>query len=167
MWLHEGITVFRKYLYLICLLVLFLWLLYHVWLFCDSMNYSLPGSSIHGIPQARLLEWVAISFSRGSSQPRDWTFISWIGRQIIYHRPPVDSYLYLISYFKWFWGCFDHLEFCGNWRHFQSRMLLLFCQEIHRGNTQREALCWLTGKEYTRRRCRFDPWVGKIPWRKW
>ena len=33
--------------------------------------YSLPGSSVHGILQARLLEWVAISFSRGSSQPRD------------------------------------------------------------------------------------------------
>ena len=36
------------------------------------MDCSLPGSSIHGILQARILEWVAISFSRGSSQPRDW-----------------------------------------------------------------------------------------------
>ena len=35
------------------------------------MDYSLPGSSVHGISQARILEWVAISFSRGSSQPRD------------------------------------------------------------------------------------------------
>ena len=35
----------------------------------DPMNYSLPGSSIHGIFQARVVEWVAISFSRGSSQP--------------------------------------------------------------------------------------------------
>ena len=38
---------------------------------CDSMDYSLPGSSVHEIFQARILEWVAISFSRGSSQPRD------------------------------------------------------------------------------------------------
>ena len=38
---------------------------------CDPMDCSLPGSSIHGIFQARILEWVAISFSRGSSQPRD------------------------------------------------------------------------------------------------
>ena len=38
---------------------------------CDPMDYSLPGSSVHGIFQARVLEWVAISFSRGSSQPRD------------------------------------------------------------------------------------------------
>ena len=37
---------------------------------CNSMECSLPGSSVHGILQARILEWVAISFSRGSSQPR-------------------------------------------------------------------------------------------------
>ena len=41
---------------------------------CDPMDCSLPGSSIHGILQARTLKWVAISFSRGSSQPRDWTW---------------------------------------------------------------------------------------------
>ena len=39
---------------------------------------DLPGSSIHGIFQARILEWVAISFFRGSSQPRDWTQVSHI-----------------------------------------------------------------------------------------
>ena len=38
---------------------------------CDPMDYSLPGSSVHGIFQAIVLEWIAISFSRGSSQPRD------------------------------------------------------------------------------------------------
>ena len=38
---------------------------------CDPMDCSLPASSIHGIFQARVLEWVAISFSRGSSQPRE------------------------------------------------------------------------------------------------
>ena len=42
----------------------------------DPVECSLPGSSIHGILQARLLEWVAISFSRGSSRPRDWTRVS-------------------------------------------------------------------------------------------
>ena len=44
----------------------------------DPMDCSLPGSSIHGIFQARVLEWVAISFSRGSSQARDWTQVSHI-----------------------------------------------------------------------------------------
>ena len=45
---------------------------------CDPMDCTLPGSSIHGIFQSRILEWVAISFSRGSSRPRDWTLVSCI-----------------------------------------------------------------------------------------
>ena len=45
---------------------------------CDPVDCSLPGCSIHGILQARILEWVAISFSRGSSQPRDRTQVSHI-----------------------------------------------------------------------------------------
>ena len=49
------------------------------------MDYNAPGSSVHGISQARTLEWVAISFSRGSSQPRDWICLSCIGRQVVYH----------------------------------------------------------------------------------
>ena len=44
------------------------------------MDYSLPGSSVHGISQARILEGVALSFSRGSSCPRDGTHVSCIGR---------------------------------------------------------------------------------------
>ena len=43
---------------------------------CDPLDYSLPGSSVHGIFQARILEWVAISFSRESSWPRDRTSVS-------------------------------------------------------------------------------------------
>ena len=43
---------------------------------CDPMDCSPPGSSVHEIFQARILEWVAISFSRGSSQPRDLTWVS-------------------------------------------------------------------------------------------
>ena len=42
----------------------------------DSMASSRPGSSVHGIPQARILEWAAILFSRGSFWPRDQTHIS-------------------------------------------------------------------------------------------
>ena len=44
-----------------------------------------PGSSVHGILQARIPEWVAIFFSRGSSQPRDQTHVSSTGRRILYH----------------------------------------------------------------------------------
>ena len=44
----------------------------------DPVDCSPPGSSVHGILQARVLEWVAISFSRESSWPRDWTQVSHI-----------------------------------------------------------------------------------------
>ena len=46
--------------------------------FCDPMDYSLLGFSVHGILQARILEWVAMPFSRGSSQPRDRTHVSFL-----------------------------------------------------------------------------------------
>ena len=55
---------------------------------CDPMDYSPPGSSVHGILQARTLEWVAMPSSRGSSQTRDQTHvshISYFGRWILYH----------------------------------------------------------------------------------
>ena len=45
---------------------------------CDSLDCSPPGSSVHGIFQARILDWVAISFSRGSSWPKHWTCVSCI-----------------------------------------------------------------------------------------
>ena len=52
------------------------------------MDCSLPGSSVHGIPQARILEWGAISFSGASTRPRDWAHISCVScivRWILYH----------------------------------------------------------------------------------
>ena len=55
---------------------------------CDPMDYSPPDSSVHGILQARILEWAAVSFSRGSSRPRDQccvSYVSFIGRWILYH----------------------------------------------------------------------------------
>ena len=54
---------------------------------CNPQDCSPPGSSVHGTSQARIMEWVAISFSRGSSRPRDPTnvsCVSYIGRQILY-----------------------------------------------------------------------------------
>ena len=54
----------------------------------DPMDCSLPGSSIHGIFQARTLEWVAMSSSRGSSRPRDRTgvsYVSCLGRHVLCH----------------------------------------------------------------------------------
>ena len=54
----------------------------------DPVDCSLPGSTIHGILQVRILEWVVMPSSRGSSEPRDWTCVSYIfciGRQVPYH----------------------------------------------------------------------------------
>ena len=52
---------------------------------CNTMDYSPPGSSVHGISQARILEWVAVSFSRGFSWPWEQACVSCIGRWILCH----------------------------------------------------------------------------------
>ena len=55
---------------------------------CNPMDCSPPGSNVLGIFQARILEWVVMPSSRGSSQPRDQTLISYVscvGRQVLYH----------------------------------------------------------------------------------
>ena len=52
---------------------------------CNPMNHSLPGSSVLGILQARILEWVAVLFSRGPSQSRDQTLVSHIAGGLFYH----------------------------------------------------------------------------------
>ena len=51
---------------------------------CNPMNCSSPGSSVHGIPQAGILEWVSISLSIGPSWPRDWTWVYLYCRQLLY-----------------------------------------------------------------------------------
>ena len=91
----------RKLLYRPDLLKLFCWCdplvssvqsLSRVWHFANPMN--LPGSSANGIAQARILEWVAISFSKGSSWPRDRTHVpcgSCIGRQIFLTTEPLGK----------------------------------------------------------------------------
>ena len=50
---------------------------------CSPMDYRLPGSSVHGILQTRILAWVAIPFSRGSSQHRDQTWVSCIAGRFL------------------------------------------------------------------------------------
>ena len=60
---------------------------------CDPMNCSSPGFSVHGISQARVPEWVAIPFSRGSSQPRDQTQVSHIGGRLFTVRATREALL--------------------------------------------------------------------------
>ena len=67
---------------------------------CDPMNSSPLGSSVHGISQARILEWVTITFSRGSSWPRDQTCVkcvSCIARQILYHYTTWETMFFFFS----------------------------------------------------------------------
>ena len=61
---------------------------------CNPMDYSLPGSSVHGILQARILEWVAIPFSRGSPLLRYGTCVSCVscvGRRVLYREALRES----------------------------------------------------------------------------
>ena len=65
---------------------------------CDPMDCNPPGSSVHGIFQAKLLEWISISCFRGSSQPTDRTHVSCIsctGRQILYHCATWEAPIYI------------------------------------------------------------------------
>ena len=77
---------------------------------CDSVAFSWPGSSVHGILQARILEWVGLLFSRWSLQPRNWTCvssISCIGRQVLYHLWYLKSWLVI-------WGSTNAQNPCFN-----------------------------------------------------
>ena len=114
----HGMFVFTK---CVCVLT-------HVRLFTTPMDYSPPGSSVHGIIQARILEWVVISYSRGSSWPRDWTCvccISCIGRQILYHCTNWETrYKLTINYQKtknifkmWMYGLSDFKSWICIWEH--------------------------------------------------
>ena len=69
--------------------------------FCDTMDCSSPGSSVHGILQVRILEWVAIPFHRGSSWPRDWTTISCVA----------GRFFTVLASFNQTWKVFRHYFF--------------------------------------------------------
>ena len=71
-------------------------MLSHAWLFCKPRDCSLPGSSVHGVSQARVLEQVAIFFSKGSSLTRDQTPISCTGRRTLYHCTTWEVLLFIM-----------------------------------------------------------------------
>ena len=61
---------------------------------CDPMDCSLPGSSVYGISQARKLEWIVMPSSRGSSQPRDQTRVSWTAGRFLTTEPPGKPHIH-------------------------------------------------------------------------
>ena len=87
---------------------------------CDPTDCSPLGSSVHGIPQARILEWVAIPFSRGSSWPRDWAQVSCIAAGSLPSEPQVRCQIQLSL------GTVSHFLILANavsWPSFISNLL--------------------------------------------
>ena len=78
-----------------CVHMLLLFSCFHCVPLCDPMDCSLPGSSVHGILQARVLESVAMPFSRGSSWLRGWTQVPWIAGTFFTTQTPGKSRLYV------------------------------------------------------------------------
>ena len=119
------------------------------------MDCSPPGFPSHGIFQARILEWVAISFSRGSIWPRDQTCISCIGRQILYHWAPrvcmpsfKSSGILFIPSFQWNQG-FAMMEFALEVTRVQrtqtlspSLLQLLYLVMVHRLAKRKNYYMW-------------------------
>ena len=89
-----------------------------VWL-CDSMDCSLPGSSVHGILQAKILEWVAISFSRGASQSRDWLLCHWQADSLPLRHLGSPLFIYTARKIRFF-----------KYLHFSSFSLPKYCSKL-------------------------------------
>ena len=108
-------SVYSCHLFLLLLLVSE-WSHCCVWLFATPVDCSPPGSSVHGILQARILEWVAISFSRGSSQPKDRTQVSRIAGRRFNLRATREaaasarSILFLPFWYAKAFDCVDHSQ---------------------------------------------------------
>ena len=112
------VYVFEKNIYIyththihIHIVIAVVQLLSHAWLFCNRMDCSPPGSSIYGVFQARILEWVAISFSRGSSQTRDQALIKPMSPALAAgffttdpHGKPTYTYTHICMGFSVLWG---------------------------------------------------------------
>ena len=113
---------------------------------CNPMTAACQTPLVHGISHARMLEWLAISFSRGSSWPRNRFRISCIGR----------GFFFIIILFFFFF--FNH---CTTWE-------ALAIAHIHKIRKGIRPPWWLSGKESTCqcRRHEFDPCSGTIPWRR-
>ena len=115
---------------------------------CNPMNCSLPGSSVHGMFQARILEWVAISSSRGTSQPRDQTHISCIsciGKWILYHWA--------------IWKAHIDLQVLSNYQQCSESCP---CPKTHTHTAFIHSFLWLDTYSWDRRKKDLKEWGGTI-----
>ena len=116
---------------------------------CNPMVYSPSGSSVHGIIHARILEWVAISFSRSSSQLKDWTQVSCIAGIFFTCKPPGKPPKKQ-----------EHTMLAGNWSRsplWEARILPLN-QPFQSAGINSPPDC-----EFNQ--CRWDLWISSIIWK--
>ena len=111
---------------------------------CNRMDCSLLGSSVHGVLLARILECVAVSFSRGSSQTRDWTCVSCTGRWTLYHCTTWEaqgSWLH-----RYYGGC-NRYSVCCVWFFAYLFLMLKYYKNFWRSkkclNRKERLRCWL------------------------
>ena len=109
---------------------------------CDPMDCSLPGSSIHGILQARILEWFAMSFSRRLSHPRDRTHVSFVSctdRCVLYYQCHLGSQTGVVS----------HYLLQGNFPTQGSNLGLPHCRQILYHLSHQESSMYISRSWYT------------------
>ena len=109
----------------------------HVWPFVTPWTIAPPGSSVHGISQAIILDWVVISFPRGSPWPRDGTRVSCTARRILYHcatgkHTLIYSSVQLLSRVRlfvtpWITECQTSLSITISWSSRNSRASNWWC----------------------------------------
>ena len=104
------------------------------------MDCSPQASSVHGISQARILEWVAISFSRGFSQPRDGTWVCCIAGGLLHFRQILDQLSPQGSFKIW---CYVNLS-------------MWVCENVENWNIFKSLLVWFTTFTY------LDKWKGSL-----
>ena len=143
-------------------MLVLLQLLSYVQLFDDPIACSPPGSTVYGISQARILEWVAIFFSRGSSQPWDRACISCISGRFFATEPPGKSGEQYGGSLKNYKQSYHMIQQSYSWAYIWRKTQF---NKIHVPQCSflvAQRVCLQNGRPG------FDPWVGKIPWRrKW
>ena len=125
------------------------------WTICDPMGCSPPGSSIHGILQARVQEWVAISFSSGTQSQVYFTHCYWRRHQNLMKQRPQNELFYLLP---WCWG---ETIFCSLSKSLSS---LFKKKKSKQKNKRKENYCGVVNQIICRMSLRADRSWWKLVW---
>ena len=112
---------------------------------CSTMDCSLPGSSVHGLLQAKILEWLAIPFSRASFWPRDQTWVSCIAGRFFTVWATREAHMYIYVYVRVYM-----------YTDTASQPYIYIASQV----------ALLVKNPHAKARDAGDPWVEKIPWRR-